>query len=165
MPGMSGVVSGGSGGIAGSTGSTDNQLLRSDGTGGATLQGTGITVDDNNALSGAILRILSASALGNLPLTAANALSIVRPSGSGVAGKVSLPDSPTLGTAYLFCVPYATGSLEIDATNVSDLIFVGASVSSAGGTCTSSTRGSCLLLIYVIANVWLGLASGTWTPA
>ena len=34
--------------LGGALGSTDNQLLRSDGTGGATAQGTGITVDDSN---------------------------------------------------------------------------------------------------------------------
>jgi len=39
-------------GIGGSTGSTDNRLLRSDGTGAATLQSTGITVDDSNNVSG-----------------------------------------------------------------------------------------------------------------
>jgi len=37
-----------SGGIGGSTGSTDNALLRADGTGGSTLQNTGITVDDTD---------------------------------------------------------------------------------------------------------------------
>jgi hypothetical protein len=39
-------------GIGGSTGSTDNRLLRSDGTGGATLQSSAITVDDSGNMSG-----------------------------------------------------------------------------------------------------------------
>lgn len=38
--------------IGGSVGSTDNRLVRSDGTGGATAQSTGITVDDSNNISG-----------------------------------------------------------------------------------------------------------------
>jgi hypothetical protein len=38
--------------ISGSTGATDNRLLRSDGTGGATAQASGITVDDSNNVSG-----------------------------------------------------------------------------------------------------------------
>lgn len=42
-----------SAGIGGSVGSTDNRLVRSDGTGGSTVQSTGITVDDANNVSGA----------------------------------------------------------------------------------------------------------------
>jgi hypothetical protein len=45
------TIPGGSG-IGGSTGGTDNQLLRSDGTGGATAQASGVTLDDNNAVYG-----------------------------------------------------------------------------------------------------------------
>lgn len=41
-----------SAGIGGSVGSTDNRLVRSDGTGGSTVQSTGITVDDSNNISG-----------------------------------------------------------------------------------------------------------------
>lgn len=42
---------GGGGGIGGSTGSTDNAILRADGTGGSTAQSSGITVDDNNRVT------------------------------------------------------------------------------------------------------------------
>lgn len=41
---------GGSGGLAGSTGSTDNALLRADGTGGATVQSSTVTLGDTGAL-------------------------------------------------------------------------------------------------------------------
>jgi len=41
-----------SAGIGGSVGSKDNRLVRSDGTGGSTVQSTGITVDDSNNISG-----------------------------------------------------------------------------------------------------------------
>lgn len=37
--------------VGGSTGATDNRLLRSDGTGGLTLQATGITVDDSDNIT------------------------------------------------------------------------------------------------------------------
>jgi hypothetical protein len=43
----------GSAGIGGSSGATDNRLLRSDGTGGVTLQDSAITVDDSGNISGA----------------------------------------------------------------------------------------------------------------
>lgn len=46
------LTSGGSGTIGGSTGATDNALLRADGTGGSTLQSTGIIVSDNDEMSG-----------------------------------------------------------------------------------------------------------------
>lgn len=38
-------------GIGGSTGSTDNAILRADGTGGATAQSSGVTIDDNNRIT------------------------------------------------------------------------------------------------------------------
>jgi hypothetical protein len=52
--------------IGGSTGSNDNRLLRSDGTGGKTLQASGITVSDADAVSG-----VASLALGT-PLTIGN---------------------------------------------------------------------------------------------
>jgi hypothetical protein len=47
--------------IGGSTGANDNRLLRSDGTGGLTLQATGITTDDSDNVSG--VATLSATTL------------------------------------------------------------------------------------------------------
>lgn len=38
----------GTGTIDGSTGSTDNAIIRADGTGGLTIQSSGVTIDDNN---------------------------------------------------------------------------------------------------------------------
>jgi len=43
---------GGGGGIGGSTGATDNAMLRADGTGGSTVQSSGVLVDDSNNVSG-----------------------------------------------------------------------------------------------------------------
>jgi hypothetical protein len=52
-----------SAGISGSTGSTDNAVLRADGTGGATLQNTGVTIDDsNNILTSGYIRTGASSA-------------------------------------------------------------------------------------------------------
>ena len=41
----------GGGGIGGSTGSTDNAILRADGTGGSTLQSSGVTIDDGGSIT------------------------------------------------------------------------------------------------------------------
>lgn len=46
------VRTGDAGAISGSLGATDNRLVRTDGTGGATLQNTGITVDDTDNVTG-----------------------------------------------------------------------------------------------------------------
>lgn len=43
---ISGTTGGGGGGIGGSTGAVDNAILRADGTGGATLQNSGLIVED-----------------------------------------------------------------------------------------------------------------------
>jgi len=52
-----------SAGVGGSTGSTDNAVLRADGTGGATLQNTGVTIDDsNNILTSGYIRVGTSSA-------------------------------------------------------------------------------------------------------
>lgn len=48
---------GGGGTIGGSTGGTDNVLLRADGTGGSTVQASGITVSDTNQISGHIANV------------------------------------------------------------------------------------------------------------
>jgi hypothetical protein len=42
---------GGAAGIGGSTGATDNAILRADGTGGATLQNSGVLINDSNKIS------------------------------------------------------------------------------------------------------------------
>jgi|DEB0MinimDraft_10_1074344.scaffolds.fasta_scaffold50285_3 hypothetical protein len=41
----------GGGGIGGSTGATDNAVLRADGTGGSTLQSSGVTIDDGGSIT------------------------------------------------------------------------------------------------------------------
>lgn len=47
-------ASGGGGGtLGGSTGGTDNRILRADGTGGSTVQASGITIDDSGNVTGA----------------------------------------------------------------------------------------------------------------
>lgn len=57
-----------SGGIGGSTGATDNRVLRSDGTGGATAQNSAVTIDDSGNVSGvATLAVSSGSITASTP--------------------------------------------------------------------------------------------------
>lgn len=51
--------------IGGSTGASDNRVLRADGTGGATVQNTGITVDDSNNMSGVVALSATTIELGH----------------------------------------------------------------------------------------------------
>lgn len=60
----------GSGTIGGSTGSTDNALLRADGTGGSTAQASAITVDDNGAITVPEIAAPSTPASGKVVLYA-----------------------------------------------------------------------------------------------
>lgn len=52
----------GGGSIGGSTGATDNAILRADGTGGATLQNSGVTISDNSEV------LIVSGAVGAKPL-------------------------------------------------------------------------------------------------
>jgi hypothetical protein len=54
-------------GLGGSTGSTDNRILRSDGTGGATVQASAVTIDDSGNISG--LALITSTRAGSMGLT------------------------------------------------------------------------------------------------
>lgn len=58
------------GGIGGSTGATDNRVLRSDGTGAATLQNSPLSVDDSGNVTGIVSQVISRGTnAGNAALT------------------------------------------------------------------------------------------------
>jgi hypothetical protein len=53
-------------GLGGSTGSTDNRILRADGTGGATVQNSAVTIDDSGNISGlGLITSTRAGAMGS----------------------------------------------------------------------------------------------------
>lgn len=71
-----------SGGVGGSTGATDNRVLRADGTGGATLQNSAVTIDDSGNVTG----VAALTATGQITVPAGSAASpslrISQPSGT-----------------------------------------------------------------------------------
>ncbi len=69
QPLSSGGGGGGSGDVTGPASSTDNTLPRFDGTGGKTLQGSGVVVDDSNNVSG----VVGLTVTGNITLSTGGA--------------------------------------------------------------------------------------------
>lgn len=147
--------------IGGSTGASDNRLLRSDGTGGATLQSTGITADDSDNLTGvasitvgnAGLHVLDTnashdlvivpgsdlSADHNLTLTTGDADRTVTISGDATISQ----DYSTTGNPQFATVTLNNNGLHLLDTNAShDLILAPGSDLSADHTLTVTTGDS-----------------------
>jgi hypothetical protein len=184
---------GGSGDVAGPASATDNALPRFDGTGGKTLQDSSVLVTDGASpivqlggatsafpalkRSGATIQVRLADDSGPTHLThtlpALARTTDFSPSAdqvglafhnNGAGGPVvaTLP-AATVGLWYRFVVHEAQSfQLQADGT---DVLYVGASASSAGGTVTSSTVGSELLLSCTRAGRWTSLAVGVWVAA
>lgn len=106
----------GAGSIAGSTGATDNAILRADGTGGGTVQASGVTIDDSDNLGG------SASV--------------------GLAEQASAPVTPGAGNGVLWAkqvggltpsnVPYYTDENALDVAIVRSVDLTRSMPSSSG---------------------------------
>lgn len=97
----------GAGTIGGSTGSTDNRVLRSDGTGGSTLQNSAVTISDAGAITGATL---AASAITSGTLAVARG-----GTGSGTYTKGDLLASP--GGAALSSLPVGADGAVLTASS------------------------------------------------
>lgn len=130
---------GGSGDVTGPASSTDNALVRFDGTTGKLVQNSGATLSDAN-----LLTVTSVSASN---LTATAALTV---SGATVSGFVStmIGDSTSVGRAVLVAADQAAGRSAIDAQQASSTL------TTLAGITLSSTNG------HVITR-----AGGVWTSA
>jgi hypothetical protein len=100
-------------GLGGSTGSTDNRILRSDGTGGATVQNSAVTIDDNGNISGlGTVACGAITASGNIALTGSNPQ--VGFGGSGGAGFPYVEHSSgALNLGHTYATVLAVGSNRI----------------------------------------------------
>ena len=79
-----------SGGVAGSTGSTDNAILRADGTGGATLQTSDLVVDDATTATQANVALVNNHSETNSAL-------VLTPKGTGALIAGPKPDGTSTG--------------------------------------------------------------------
>ena len=96
-------------------------------------------------------------------LTVAQSGSIFNNSGASGAVTYNLP-AAAAGLVYGFAVITAQ-NLIVDAA-AGDLIYIGSSASSAGGTATSNTIGSALYMVAIDATNWVCLSdTGTWVTA
>jgi hypothetical protein len=70
-------------GLGGSTGSTDNRILRSDGTGGATVQASPVTIDDSGNISG-LGTVACGAIIASVPTTTTKGL-VLRSTDNGTS--------------------------------------------------------------------------------
>ena len=88
---ISGTTGGGGGGIGGSTGGVDNAVLRADGTGGATLQNSGLVIDDSTTST------QNNVALVNNHLSQTDSSVVITPKGGGAFILGPKPDGTAVG--------------------------------------------------------------------
>lgn len=126
------------GSIGGTLGATDNALTRADGTGGATAQGSGVTLDDSANLSAINWSISTAVFSGRnyarVAALAANSSLILSPSGTGYIS-LQVPDG-------LFTGGNNRGNGAVDLTmdrQLASQVASGASSFAAGRRATAST--------------------------
>lgn len=130
-----------SAGIGGSVGATDNRLVRSDGTGGSTVQSTGITVDDSNNVSG----------MGSLGCTSINGSS-----NSTFTGYVAAVGGVYIGSFDGFVTKSGSGaSRTLDLCGVSIVRARNESNSADGPFSASSITASALMCcgVYTFSTV------------
>lgn len=87
----------GSGSIGGSTGSTDNAVLRADGTGGSTAQSSAITVDDNGAVTVPEIAAPSTPASGKVAVYAKSDGKLYIKDDAGTETDLTATSSGTIG--------------------------------------------------------------------
>lgn len=125
--------------VGGSTGSTDNALLRADGTGGSTTQNSTVIVDDSGNLSG----IGTVATSGNITINSQQAL---HQGTSGTGGQTII--SGYVLTCYDNGNKAAGGSLTVDPSKGQHQKMA---LTSTGGTAVTitapSNEGECILKI------------------
>jgi len=103
----------GSGAIGGTTGATDNALLRADGTGGATLQASAVTVDDNGAITVPEIAAPSTPISGKVAVYAKSDHKVYRKDSTGTETELGGGGSVTLNTTTNR-IPQKTNSTTLD---------------------------------------------------
>jgi hypothetical protein len=122
MSGTTLNATGGGGGIGGSTGSTDNAILRADGTGGSTLQSSLVEIADSGMVSSPTgFEVVPADSTVWRSQLIGNRLELTRNDGLGVTSNVFLVGTELSATGSLSMTnPNATGTREIMLDGVAE---------------------------------------------
>jgi len=141
---LTAAANGSSGGIGGSTGSTDNAVIRADGTGGSTVQSSAVTIADTTgdiSTPGSISTGVGSAVAGTLvleegtaPSLVANAVSHYAPT-DVAAGGIAIVDPAAAGTG----VRLLTNSAGVMAESIVAPSTSGNVLTSNGTTWTSAT--------------------------
>lgn len=91
--------------IQGTTGSTDNRVVRADGTGGKNIQATGITIDDTDNVTG--VESIAAKGSGGLVLKTSAGATVATFGAGGTT--VSLPSGTNIGNVSATEIGYLDG--------------------------------------------------------
>lgn len=87
------TIGAGTGTISGSTGATDNRVLRADGTGGATVQNSAVTIDDSGNISG----------LGSVSCGSITSTQVIQTNTNGFACSIGGNGYRFLSGGYFIC--------------------------------------------------------------
>lgn len=146
-------------GIGGTTGSTDNALLRADGTGGATAQASTVTIDDSGNIAHTNWSISAATYSGReyarIASLATNASLILTPAGTGYLS-LRVPDG-------LFTGGNNRGNYAVDLTmerQLASQVASGQYAFTAGRRCTASADNTIAIGESAAATALNGISIG-----
>ena len=97
------IASSGGGSIGGSTGSTDNRILRADGTGGATVQNSAVTIDDSGNISGLGTVGCGAITSGSINCSGITGTQVIQTNTNGFACSIGGNGYRFLSGGYFIC--------------------------------------------------------------
>lgn len=125
-----------SGTFTGTVGTTDNRLLRADGTGGTVIQGSAVTVDDSGNISGLNNITLSGLLIGAKGITIASASTVNLASATtnyiDISGTTTITSFGTVAAGQRFVLHF-TGALIITHNAAAIVCPGGANLSVAAG--------------------------------
>lgn len=107
---------GGSGDVTGPASSTDNAITRFNGTGGKTIQNSGVTIDDSNNIAGAVGVTATSFTIGANTLNTTEFANL-----DGQDQAVKTTDSPTFGSLTVTNDVTQNGNRVLDSDSVDNL--------------------------------------------
>lgn len=138
------------GGIGGATGSTDNSVLRADGTGGATLQNSAITIADNytaspnNTVNHASIQATGGTTNVSVSIVpkGAGAFTLSVPDGTSTGGNARGDNAVDLQTSRTTAAQVASGQSSFAANRRNTVTGIDSYVFGLGSSVTANASGA-----------------------